>query len=408
MITLLSLLDFKNFSHEVLNVGPFTVIVGANATGKSNIRDAFRFLHGIGRGYTLPEIVGGKYGAGGQIEWEPIRGAPREIVRAGEETFNIAVVLRIQDKDFTYFVGAGSELLGTTGFRIWSEELQVDKRAVYRWRNDEFEHQGKQQSERFMRLLRRDQPILTQLHELQQNKGAGVQIRPVIDALANMRFLDLAPDRMRRPSFPGQTVLGDSGENLPTVLRALCADSEHKEVLMQWTRELTPMDVEDLKFLEDPAGRVHLVLHERGGRETTAFSASDGTLRFLAMLAALLGPDPAQLYFLEEIDNGIHPSRLNLLVDLIERQTAKGETQVIATTHSPELLTIMGDTTFNNTSVVCRREGADDAVIRPVAKLPNAAKLRKSQGLGRLLTSGWMETAVTFTEEDGNSEDRSE
>ena len=177
---------------------------------------------------------------------------------------------------------------------------------------------------------------------------------------------------------------------------------------MQWTRELTPMDVEDLKFLEDPAGRVHLVFRERGGRETTAFSASDGTLRFLAMLAALLGPDPAQLYFFEEIDNGIHPSRLNLLVDLIERQTAKGETQVIATTHSPELLTIMGDTTFNNTSVVCRLEGGEDAVIRPVAKLPNATKLRKSQGLGRLLTSGWMETAVSFAEGDEDAGETSE
>ena len=51
MITSLRLTDFKNFADETLRVGPFTVIVGANASGKSNIRDAFRFLHGIGRGY---------------------------------------------------------------------------------------------------------------------------------------------------------------------------------------------------------------------------------------------------------------------------------------------------------------------------------------------------------------------
>ena len=38
----------KNFADETLRLGPFTVIVGANASGKSNIRDAFRFLHGIG------------------------------------------------------------------------------------------------------------------------------------------------------------------------------------------------------------------------------------------------------------------------------------------------------------------------------------------------------------------------
>ena len=69
MITSLRLVNFKNFADETLRVGPFTVIVGANASGKSNIRDAFRFLHGIGRGYTMAEIIGGKYGEGGQREW---------------------------------------------------------------------------------------------------------------------------------------------------------------------------------------------------------------------------------------------------------------------------------------------------------------------------------------------------
>ena len=81
MITSLRLVNFKNFADETLRVGPFTVIVGANASGKSNIRDAFRFLHGIGRGYTLAEIMGGKYGAGGYVEWAGIRGAPNEVVR---------------------------------------------------------------------------------------------------------------------------------------------------------------------------------------------------------------------------------------------------------------------------------------------------------------------------------------
>ena len=56
MITSLRLTDFKNFADETLRAGPFTVIVGANASGKSNLRDAFRFLYGIGRGYT-PQTV---------------------------------------------------------------------------------------------------------------------------------------------------------------------------------------------------------------------------------------------------------------------------------------------------------------------------------------------------------------
>ena len=214
-----------------------------------------------------------------------------------------------------------------------------------------------------------------------------------------MRFLDLSPESMRQPAFPAQTVLGDSGENLPAVLKEICADPGRRETLAEWTRELTPMDVRDFEFPTDPTtGKVQLAFRESTGRVVSAWVASDGTLRFLAMLAALLGANPARLYFFEEIDNGIHPSRLRLLADLIERCTAENGVQVVATTHSPDLLSMVGDETFKNTSVVCRRPDTDTAVVRPVASLPNAAELRQSQGLGRLHAAGWMEDAIFFTE----------
>ena len=121
----------------------------------------------------------------------------------------------------------------------------------------------------------------------------------VIEILGQMRFLDLVPDRMRQPAFPGQTVLGDSGQNLPTVLRKICADSKRKANLIEWTRELTPMDVADFEFPTDEVtGLVQLAISEGGGNRLSAYSISDGTLRFLAMLAALLSEDAAGLYFL--------------------------------------------------------------------------------------------------------------
>ena len=92
MITSLRLVNFKNFADETLKVGPFTVIVGANASGKSNIRDAFRFLHGIGRGYTLAEILGGKYGRGwatGVVRESRVR--TNEIIRFGHSEFSINI-----------------------------------------------------------------------------------------------------------------------------------------------------------------------------------------------------------------------------------------------------------------------------------------------------------------------------
>ena len=119
--------------------------------------------------------------------------------------------------------------------------------------------------------------------------------------------------------MPGATILGDSGQNLPSVLESVCADFRRKTPLISLLQELTPMDVSDFEFPRDPSGRVHLRIVEQDGRSISAHSASDGTLRFLAVLAALLSPNPASAYFFEEIDNGIHPARLHLLIDLIER-----------------------------------------------------------------------------------------
>ena len=257
--------------------------------------------------------------------------------------------------------------------------------------------------------VRPDQPALTQIREHKNVVRIHKDyVQLVIDALAGIRFLDPMPELMRKPAFPGQTVLGDNGENLPTVLQEICMKPKRAAVFHEWARELTPMDVASFDFPRDPiTGLVQLVIGETNEREVSAYSASDGTLRFLAMLAALLGKHPAtldkrvaRLYVFEEIDNGIHPSRLRLLLDLIEGQAAKGGIQVVTTTHSPDLLAMIGDDTFNNTSVVCRLPDTDDAVIHPVCELPDSEKLRRSQGLGRLHASGWMEDALAFTGED--------
>ncbi len=424
MITSIRLMNFKSFADETLRVGPFTVIVGANASGKSNIRDAFRFLHGIGRGYTLAEIIGGKYGPGGQREWEPIRGAPNEIARLGSSSFSrlsfddshfpyywpseflLNVELKLEEKTF-YSIKVRFGPQSPDGFQVFEEELKTEKMTIYRTEDDPEHGLCLFTDKPFAyRELSRSQPALTQVS---QNDGIREDMFQVVDeviySLGDMRFLELSPERMREPSFPGATKLGDSGENLPTVLEDICADPKRKKILADWLCELTPLDVADFEFPPDPSGRVHLMLCEANGRKVSAYSASDGTLRFLAMLAVLLGTNPGGLYFFEEIDNGIHPLRQSLLLELIEKQAAKGEIQAVTTTHSPDLLTIVNDDTFENTSVVCRLEDADDAIIRPVAELPNARELRTSgRGLGGLLAEGWMETALGFTENYGEAQ----
>lgn len=99
MLTTPRLERFKSFREAELLLGPLTLLVGANASGKSNIRDAFRFLHGIGRGYTIPEILGEKWGEGGVLQWHGIRGGTREATHLKAETFKLAVSLSVAKDD---------------------------------------------------------------------------------------------------------------------------------------------------------------------------------------------------------------------------------------------------------------------------------------------------------------------
>ena len=95
MITKLHLRDFKNFQDVTLHLGPLTILLGANASGKSNVRDALRFLHGVARGYTLADTMGEKYGEGGELQWRGLRGGTAEAARHGASTFTITADVEI-------------------------------------------------------------------------------------------------------------------------------------------------------------------------------------------------------------------------------------------------------------------------------------------------------------------------
>ena len=428
MITSLRLIDFKNFADETLRVGPFTVVVGANASGKSNIRDAFRFLHGIGRGYSLDEIIGGRFGNRRQEEWERIRGG-HQIVRYGKASFRLELGMNLEGDDVNYAIEVASEPAFGGAYHVADEELRIRSREIFKSvgkahsdlaDNADFDpfivgapspllvqvEPTSDKSSTNQISVKRSMPVLTQMPKrkvvAQLHRDRAEQ---VLDVLANMRFMELDPYMMRQPVLPSQTMLGDSGANLPAVLRAICTDRQRKRVLMGWIRGLTPTDVQDLEFPVDTLnGRVQLVVREKDERRFAADSASDGTLRFLGLLAAMFGVTPASLYFFEDIDDGLHPSRLRLLLELLERETGRRPVQVLTTTHSPDLLAQANDRTFEDMSLVCRQEDSENTVIRPVTELPGSARLRQSQGLGRLHASGWMEDMIAF--DDADEEER--
>ena len=411
MITSIRLVNFKNFADETLKVGPFTVIVGANASGKSNIRDAFRFLHGIGRGYTLAEIMGGKYGPGGQREWAGIRGAPGEVVRYGQPNtegrpaFSIGLELNSAEDKISYSISVGIDSEARKKYSVLSEELKVGQAAVYGTEKDSgspnlqvlLRHESEEPVE-----LNRGRPALTQVADMKASPdSAAARVRA---ALASLRFPDFSPERLREPSTPGATMLGDRGENLPGALEAICADPQRKMILLSWLEDISPMNVTDFEFPRDSGGGARLCIAERNGRRVSASVASDGFLRYLGILAALLAPDREGLHFFEEPDKSIYAHRLWLLEDFLKRQAERGGVQVIATTHSPALLSWMRDGPFENTSIVYRDEYWADSIIRPIAGLYNLREVRKSTTLGELHTEGWMEAAMKFSEGDPDSD----
>ena len=434
MLINLRLKEFKNFQNASFRLGRLTLLVGTNASGKSNIRDAFRFIHGISRGYNLAEIIGEKWIEGGVLQWRGIRGGTREVAFQGKSEFELSVMFAINNKkgetlvvDYQIKVEVSKSSMAP---RVSREHLYLINRenlltkATFEvdeaiFDSDPYENPPIQDDPEHLkvRVLKKgrgrnptisflsQRPILSQVIE-HRDIQASIQetARLAIDALSSMRFLDLSPEAMRMPSLPGQTILGDRGENLSSVLQAICEEPERKQTLIQWIQELTPMDAKDFEFPSDFTGRILLTLIEENGQKTSAYSASDGTLRFLAMMAALLAPEPARFYFIEELENGIHPTRLHLLLELIERQVAARNIQIVATTHSPQLLGLLSKESLKYASLIYRLEGSSDARIKRILNIPDAKRVIEEQNLVRLHASGWLEDAVEFMDSEETSE----
>jgi len=215
----------------------------------------------------------------------------------------------------------------------------------------------------------------------------------VLEELKGICLLDLNPDAIREPAQPGQSVLGDrdKGENLSSVFHGICKDEQLKEALLNWVRALTPLDAADFDFETTFSDRVLVYLVESGGQRISARSASDGTLRFLAVAAALLSPDTGRFYFFDELDNGIHPTRLHLLLQLARQTCRRNRIQVVGSTHNPALLTFLDAEDMEHARLIYRSEEMPESRVYNILDLPDIKRLLAKKDLGRLHATGWLE-----------------
>ena len=187
--------------------------------------------------------------------------------------------------------------------------------------------------------------------------------------------------------------MGDHGENFATLVSVICQDPGTKDAYLSWLRQLRPEEIHDVGTLSGALGEPMFLLRENG-REYPAPVLSDGTLRFAALAAAFFQPDMPDLVTIEEIENGIHASRVQLLLDLFRSQAEFAKTQVVATTHSPAVLDWLREDDHRTTFLCIRDEETGESRICCLADVPHFLDAVKKTPASELFAEGWLETAA--------------
>ncbi len=193
-------------------------------------------------------------------------------------------------------------------------------------------------------------------------------------------FFYLDPKELRAPSRSKSGEIGEHGEDLAGYLVRLKAQPKRLERLIKLLRNQYPRLVE-LVPKRGQYGWTKLEVTEKWNGETATFNArqvSDGLLRLIAVASLATRDEKPSVLLFDEIDNGLHPSLLAGLVDILRGMSKT--TQVLATSHSPLTLNYVPD---DSAMVVTR--GANGAVaVTPLEAAPGFEDLRERMGLGEL------------------------
>ncbi len=186
-----------------------------------------------------------------------------------------------------------------------------------------------------------------------------------------------------------ETIVAPDGQNLIPVLHTLYQDRQFENRIKQAMSAAFPEDFQELLFPPAEDGRIQLrVRWRRSNREPTAMDMSDGTLRFLLLLTILASPAPAPLIAIDEPETGLHPSMLPIIAEFAVE--ASRHSQVILSTHSPQVLDAFGDT---RPAVTVFRWVEDHTDLRTISGDELAAWL-EDYSLGRFAFSGEAEATL--------------
>lgn len=413
MLTSIRLRNFKSFADAEAPLGPLTLLVGVNASGKSNVLDALRFLKGVASvGLPIDRLLQGQASGRGAL-WSGIRGGIHEVVRNGAGSFALETTWRGTSKGVKYVLEYALECAVAPAPIVCAESLRNNETSevVFVGRllsRDEGINSRRPEDMRLeLKTSEKDDSrevptvyqslaILERFGRLSEEspKAKKEAAQAMSQALSALTFLDITPSLMRRYVPQEIAEIGETGEYLSAVLFQLCKDPEQKQSLVDWLTELCAPELADIDFSTTDEGEVMLRLIEKDGIRVSARSLSEGTLRFLGELVALRTAPEGSVILMEEIGNGLHPRRVHLLIEYLEAITEERNLQVIATTHSPLVLQALSPKARDDVVVLGRVPEKPGTILRRLADLPGFAEIVERRGMDYLFTTGWLEQAL--------------
>ncbi|MCC6557841.1 MAG: AAA family ATPase [Polyangiaceae bacterium] len=363
MITQLTVRNFKCLQDVTVTLAPFTVLIGANDSGKSSLLDAIQVL-GRSALEPLPDCLVPEGGVGPSpfedLVWQ------RNVARS--------IVWRIQ---------------GESRGRRFAYELAV--RAGPYVRFEKLPHHPTHL------VSAAADPRETRLRTSLRTQA---ELVPVVAGFASVRKYRFDPRSLRKVApLATDTVLSSSGDNLAAALDAMLtgpdrvASHQLEAALCDAFPTLAGVALRAVPMAGGIGKAVDFILAgTRPPVTIPAANASEGALLLTAFLALAHGPGP-EILLIEEPENGLHPSRAAAVMTLLRRMS-EGDVgdrprQVILTTHSPALLGYARPEEVR----IFRRDPERGTEVSPMSAVPDLERLQHvlpPGDLWHLLTEGAM------------------
>jgi predicted ATPase len=437
--------NFKNFADAKINLlQPVTLLIGRNGSGKSNVIEGVELLAQLAHGRPLFEISDVGRGSGTTFE---VRGGLIGCAKVNHNdlnaplsqlssTFTFEFGASFQKRPFKYSIttSANSRVGITAESLKWSDgtlifETVTVKEAVLGISSVRYNNFARGGIKPIVKLSS-DRSSLSRYEEFashpktKEAKDALKLVRAIEQHLNASFVFDPNPKLMRGYENIGQTTLNKDGSNLSSVLHSLTLDRPTKNLTeklignevnkiqgeqtiarIQKNISALPEDAfTELEFEETKFGEVGLAFKYSENSSVSARLMSDGTLRALAILTALETVPHGSRIVVEEFDNGIHPSRVKILIDAIWECSTRRELNVLATTHNPATLDHLNDAQVASVVLCYYDHETKTSALTPIHDLPMAESMLERGRLGDLLTRQILEKHVQPNFEDQHKE----